>query len=76
MVIAAVMVTGPLLVLGAGHDLQGISTVVMVGLGGAALALVARSFRSALPRVALRVSAVWVSPSSGTSPGHLGRTTD
>ncbi|QWZ07983.1 EsaB/YukD family protein [Nocardioides panacis] len=57
-VVAAV--TGPLLALGAGRGLQGLSTLVMVGLGGAALALVARSFRSALPRVALRCAAVWV----------------
>lgn len=60
-VIAAVAaVTGPLLALGAGRGLQGVSTLVMVGLGGAALSLVARSFRSVLPRVALRSAAVWV----------------
>ena len=53
-------VTGPLLTLGAGRGLQGVSTLVMVGLGGAELALVARSFRSTLPRVALRSAAVWV----------------
>ena len=77
-VIAAVAsVTGPLLVLGAGRDLQGISTVVMVGLGGAALALVARSFRSALPRVALRAAAVWVLAVLGYDVlDTYGRTTD
>jgi hypothetical protein len=32
----------------------------MVGLGGIGLSLVARSFRSVLPRVALRVAATWV----------------
>jgi hypothetical protein len=52
-----VALTGPLLVLGADRDRQGIGSLVMVGLGGAALALVARSFRSALPRVALRLAA-------------------
>jgi hypothetical protein len=53
-------VTGPLLTLGAGRGLQGVSTLVMVGLGGAALALVARAFRSTLPRVVLRSAAIWV----------------
>ena len=55
-----VALTGPLLVLGADLDRQGIGSLVMVGLGGVALLLVARSFRSALPRMALRVAATWV----------------
>ena len=55
-----VALTGPLLVLGADLDRQGIGSLVMVGLGGAGLLLVARSFRSTLPRVALRVAATWV----------------
>jgi hypothetical protein len=55
-----VAVTGPLLVLDAGRDRQGIGSLVMVGLGGIGLSLVARSFRSAMPRVALRLAATWV----------------
>ena len=75
-VVAAV--TGPLLALGAGRGLQGVSTLVMVGLGGAALALVARSFRSTLPRrraAARRRSGC--SPSSGYDVlDTYGRTAD
>lgn len=56
----AVATTGPLLTIGSGRDLEGVSSLVMVGLGGVALSLVARSFRSSLPRMALRVSATWV----------------
>jgi hypothetical protein len=61
-VVIAVVVatTGPLLTLDAGHDLRGFSALAMVGLGGVALSLVARSFRSRLPRTALRLSATWV----------------
>jgi hypothetical protein len=55
-----VALTGPLLVLRADLDRQGIASLVMVGLGGVALLLVARSFRSTLPRMALRVAATWV----------------
>lgn len=54
-----VAVTGPLLTLAAGRDVAGISALVMVGLGAGALSLVARSFRSTLPRLALRLSATW-----------------
>lgn len=56
---AAVSVTGPLLVLRSGEDVQGIGALAMVGLGAGGLALVARSFRSVLPRVLLRASALW-----------------
>jgi hypothetical protein len=60
-VIAAVVATtGPLVVLDARLDRRGIAALVMVGLGGIGLSLVARSFRSVLPRVALRVAATWV----------------
>jgi hypothetical protein len=55
-----VATTGPLLTLGADRDLQGFSALAMVGLGGVALSLVARSFRSRLPRTALRLAATWV----------------
>jgi hypothetical protein len=61
LVIAAVVTTtGALLTLQAGRDLRGWSALAMVGLGGVALSLVARSFRSLLPRVALRVAATAV----------------
>ncbi|MEO5708463.1 MAG: EsaB/YukD family protein [Nocardioidaceae bacterium] len=61
-VVIAVVVatTGPLLTRGADRGLQGYSVLAMVGLGGVALSLVARSFRSLLPRTALRLSATWV----------------
>ncbi len=59
-VAVVVAVTGPLLALRADRDLEGVGALVMVGLGGVGLSLVARSFRSTLPRVALRCSATWV----------------
>ena len=59
-VAVVVAVTGPLLALRAGRDLEGVGALVMVGLGGVGLSLVARSFRSTLPRVALRCAATWV----------------
>ena len=78
-VVIAVVVatTGPLLTRGAGRDLAGVSALVMVGLGAGALALVARSFRSTLPRVALRLSAAWAIAFLGLDVLHeYGRTTD
>ena len=78
-VVIAVVVatTGPLLTLEAGRDLAGMSALVMVGLGAGALALVARSFRSALPRVALRLSATSTLAFLGLDVLHeFGRTTD
>lgn len=61
-VVIAVVVatTGPLLALRAGRDLEGVGSLVLVGLGAVGLSLVARSFRSTLPRLVLRVSATWV----------------
>lgn len=56
----AVCTAGPLLVLAAGRDLSGIGGLVMVGAGAVALSLVARAFRSRLPRLLLRVSAAWL----------------
>ncbi len=56
-----VATTGPLLVRGADDsDLRGIGTVSMVGLGGAALALMARGVRSRTARSFLRVAGLWV----------------
>ncbi|HET9761098.1 MAG TPA: EsaB/YukD family protein [Nocardioidaceae bacterium] len=77
-VIAVVVATaGPLLTLDAGRDLAGVSALVMVGLGAAALALVARSFRSPLPRLALRLSAAFALAFLGLDVLHeLGRTAD
>lgn len=78
-VVIAVVVatTGPLLTLDAGRDLAGVSALVMVGLGAGALALVARSFRSALPRIALRLSAAFALAFLGLDVLHqFGRTTD
>ena len=58
-------------------DLAGISALVMVGLGAGALALVARSFRSTLPRLALRLSAAWTLAFLGLDVlREFGRTTD
>jgi hypothetical protein len=52
---------GPLLLLLRGvADLAAITSQVMVGLGAVALSLVARSFRAALPRLALRLCAAWL----------------
>jgi hypothetical protein len=50
-------VTGPLVVDGAGTGPTGIGSLVLVGLGGFALAMVARSFRFPLPRLVLRLAA-------------------
>ena len=55
-----VAVTGPLLVLGSDSDLRGIGTWSMVGLGGAALALMARGVRSRTARSFLRLAGLWV----------------
>jgi hypothetical protein len=55
-----VATTGAVLVTGAGGDVAGVGALVMVGLGGAGLALVARSFRAVVPRLALRFSSAWV----------------
>ncbi len=60
MIAVLAAVTGPLLLLPGADDLAGICSQVMVGLGAAALALVARSFRAALPRLALRLCAGWL----------------
>ena len=62
---AVVVVGGVLLVHDAEDDLVGISRVVMVLLGAAALALVARSVRARVPRTALRVSAGLVAAWTG-----------
>jgi hypothetical protein len=60
-VMGTVSVAGPLLVLGARTDgFTGIGTGLMVMFGGAALALVSRSFRSRLPRIGLRLTGAWV----------------
>ncbi len=77
-VIAVVVaVTGPLLTLRAARDLEGVGALAMVGLGGVGLSLVARSFRSTLPRVALRSSAAWVLAFLGVALlRELGPTTD
>ena len=78
-VVIAVVVatTGPLLTLDVGRDLAGVSALVMVGLGAGALALVARSFRSTLPRVTLRLSATWALAFLGLDVLHAyGPTTD
>jgi hypothetical protein len=72
-----VATTGPLLTLAAGRDVAGISALVMVGLGAGALTLVARSFRSTLPRLALRLSATWALAFLGLDVlREFGRTTD
>ena len=72
-----VATTGPLLTLAAGRDVAGISALVMVGLGAGALTLVARSFRSTLPRLALRLSATWTLAFLGLDVlREFGRTTD
>ena len=55
-----VAITGPLLVLGSESDLRGIGTWSMVGLGGAALALMARAVRSRTARTFLRLAGLWV----------------
>ncbi|QIK67721.1 hypothetical protein G7072_16425 [Nocardioides sp. HDW12B] len=54
---AVVVVGGALLVRDAELDVLGVSRVAMVLLGAAALALVARSVRARVPRLALRLSA-------------------
>ncbi|MGH3413706.1 MAG: hypothetical protein ACRDPH_11575 [Marmoricola sp.] len=54
-----VCVCGALLVVAAGGDLRGIGALVMVGLGGCALALIGRSMRARLPRLVMRVAAVF-----------------
>ena len=62
---AVVVVGGALLVRDAELDLLGVSRVAMVLLGAAALALVARSVRARVPRLALRVSAGLVTAGRG-----------
>ncbi|MEO5653839.1 MAG: hypothetical protein ABIN79_06935 [Marmoricola sp.] len=74
-VVLAVVVstTGPLLVLATDEsDLRAIGTLGMVGLGGAAFALMARSLRSRSARLALRLAALWVLAFLGAELVHRG----
>ncbi len=64
---AVVVVGGALLVRGAELDVLGVSRVAMVLLGAAALALVARSVRARVPRLALRLSAGVVTAWTGVT---------
>lgn len=60
-VAVVVATTGPLLVRSADpSSLVGAGSLALVALGGIGLSLVARSFRSTLPRLCLRLSALWV----------------
>ncbi len=60
-----VVVAGPVLVRAADRDLRGYGSLALVGLGAVALALVARSFRSVVPRLALRLAALGTAASLG-----------
>lgn len=77
MIAVLAAVTGPLLLLPGTDDLAGICSLAMVALGAAALALVARSFRAALPRLALRLCAGWLLAALGLAVVRAAdRTTD
>lgn len=58
-VAVAVAVCAPLLVLESAQGLAGTGARLLVLFGGGALALISRSYRAAMPRIALRVAGAW-----------------